>query len=58
MLDKIGEIMRKNGYFMVKTPGGMECWYKPGHEPSKDDLNQADIEADFISTYREEIGYD
>lgn len=52
------EIMRKNGYFVVKTPGGLDCWYKPGHEPTLEDLDKADIEADFASYYKEEMGYD
>ena len=52
------ETMRKNGYFVTKTPGGLEYWYKPGHEPNIDDMDQADIEADFFNHYREDIGYD
>lgn len=51
-------ILSNNGYIKTQSPGGLECWYKPGFEPSFDDLFQADVEADFIKEYGDEVGFD
>ena len=56
--NNIASFMKKNGYSMTKTEGGLECWYKPGYQPTQKDLRQADIEADFISSYKDECGLD
>jgi len=56
--EAVKDILVINGYQKVTSPGGLECWYKPGFKPSDSDLRQAEIEADFIDQYRDEVGFD